>query len=309
MNNPLVSVVIPVFNGEKWVQRCVSSVLSQTYANIEVIIVDDGSKDGSGEICDSMASRDCRIKVIHQENGGVNSARRNGVGQISGDWLLFLDADDTLPSDAIETYSAFFQSSAEILVHGDEDGPLSTDEYLQMLLKGTVEPGVVLKAFDAAFYKKHSPQLGRELAMGEDLLINLVVGMNASSVRSVKGDLYEINTQNSDSVTKVFKKTWEYEKHYFNVLEDLFLCKCKGMDCYDKLELLVRKSQLNGIKYVMLTGNKIDYSDDAFCNLERYFKGRKDDLGPSEKMIFKVKNPCLYRSILKTYMALRRGRQ
>lgn len=306
MPDVLVSIVIPVYNGEEWLQRCVDSARNQTYSNLEIIVVDDGSKDGSGTICDRLALSDSRIKVIHQENGGVNSARWKGVDIADGKWLVFLDADDTLPQNAIELYSAYFKSGSEILVQGRENGIIDRGDYLQRLLTGDIEPALWAKAFKTGFYKAHCPDLGRELAMGEDLLINLVVGMNASSVRYVEGALYEVNTENPASVTKVFKKTWEYEKHYFDVLEDLFLCKCKDMECYDRLELLVRKSQLNGIKYVMLSGNKIDYSDAGFCGLEQYFSDKKSELGPSERLIFLLRNAVLYRSVMKLYMRARK---
>ena len=305
MSNPLVSIIIPVYNGEKWIERCLNSATRQTYSNIEIIVVDDGSRDNSGVICDRLVLSDTRIKVFHQENGGVNSARGEGVKQSTGDWLVFLDADDTLPSNAIELYSAFFHSGADILVPGDEGGVINKEDYLEALLCGEIEPGVCLKSFNAAFYKKYSPCLGRDLVMGEDLLINLVVGMHASIIRKVKGELYEINDQNSDSVTKLFKKTWEYEKHYFGVMESLFLDKCKYLDSYDLLELLVRKFQINGIKYVLLSGNKIDYKDESFLRVERFAIRNKDTLGPSERLLFKVKNPFLYTMIIRFYLRLK----
>ncbi len=302
MNDICVSVIIPVFNGENWIQRCINSVLTQTYTNVEVIIVDDGSSDNTGVICNELAIADSRIIVLHQNNKGVNSARWKGVEQSSGEWLVFLDADDILPSKAIELYSSHFYDGAEVLVPGDEDGLINKEEYLQLLLNGDIKPGICVKAFNAAFYKLFCPQLGRELVMGEDLLINLVLGMNVSFVRYVKGNLYVINTNNSESVTKVFKRTWEYEKHYFKVMEDLFLSKCQNWDCYNKLEFLVRKSQLNGIKYVMLSGNKVDYSDYAFRSLEQYFSVKKKELGASERLIFGLKNAFLYRIIMRKYI-------
>lgn len=297
-----VSVIIPVYNGGPYIERGINSVLIQTYSNIEVIVIDDGSKDDSGAICDRLAEFDCRVKVIHQENCGVNAARQKGVDNSSGDWLVFLDADDILPKNAIELYSEQFVNGAVILVQGNAEGVISREDYLQFLLRGDITPALWGKAFKSDFYKTHCPNLGREIVMGEDLLINLVVGMNVSSARYVKGKLYEVNSGNPASITKVFKKTWEYEKHYFNVLEDLFLSKCEDMECYDQLEMLVRKSQLNGIKYVMLSGNKVNYSDDEFRSLKRYFSGKAKGLGPSERLIFILKNAGLYRFVMKRYM-------
>lgn len=95
MNNvPLISVIIPVYNVEKYLSRCIESVLGQTYTNFEIILVDDGSTDNCPNICDEYASKDNRIKVIHKNNGGVSSARNIGILQSSGTWICFLDSDD-----------------------------------------------------------------------------------------------------------------------------------------------------------------------------------------------------------------------
>ncbi|XME03223.1 glycosyltransferase family 2 protein [Lachnospiraceae bacterium C1.1] len=99
---PKVSVIIPVYNVEKYIQRCIESVLSQTYSNLEIIIVDDGSVDSSGKICDDYALKDNRISVIHQENQGQSVARNNAIKNATGDYYLFMDSDDTAPDRMVE---------------------------------------------------------------------------------------------------------------------------------------------------------------------------------------------------------------
>lgn len=94
MKNPLVSVIIPIYNVEKWLPECVDSVLNQTYKNLEVILVDDGSPDGCPAICDEYATRDPRIKVIHKPNGGLSDARNAGIDVMTGDYVVFIDSDD-----------------------------------------------------------------------------------------------------------------------------------------------------------------------------------------------------------------------
>ena len=96
------SVVVPVYNAEKFLDACIHSVLSQTYQNFELILVNDGSKDNSGAICDVYAQKDERIKVLHKENAGALSARVAGVAQATGEYLIFLDSDDTLVHNALE---------------------------------------------------------------------------------------------------------------------------------------------------------------------------------------------------------------
>ncbi len=99
--NPLISVIIPVYNAEKYLNRCVDSVIHQTHGNLEIVLVDDGSSDGSSKICDDYAAADPRIKVIHKKNGGVCSARNVGLDACTGDYVGFLDSDDWL---ALTTY-------------------------------------------------------------------------------------------------------------------------------------------------------------------------------------------------------------
>lgn len=94
MNDIKISIVIPVYNVEKYLQECVDSIVKQSYKNIEIILVDDGSKDNSPKLCDELAKTDDRIKVIHKENGGLSSARNAGMKVITGDYFVFLDSDD-----------------------------------------------------------------------------------------------------------------------------------------------------------------------------------------------------------------------
>ncbi|MEE0691753.1 MAG: glycosyltransferase [Lachnospiraceae bacterium] len=101
-NKPLVSIIVPVFNVEKYLPKCIESLLRQTYTNLEIILSDDGSTDESSLICDRYAVYDSRIKVIHKENGGLSDARNAGLGILTGEYVTFVDSDDYLEKDAIE---------------------------------------------------------------------------------------------------------------------------------------------------------------------------------------------------------------
>lgn len=100
--NVLISVIVPVYNVEAFLPKCVDSILNQTYRNLEVILVDDGTKDASDEICDRYAEQDSRVKVIHKLNGGLSSARNAGLEMASGEYIAFVDSDDWLEPDAYE---------------------------------------------------------------------------------------------------------------------------------------------------------------------------------------------------------------
>lgn len=119
MKKDLISVIIPVYNVEKFLKKCLDSVINQTYTNLEIIVVDDGSKDKSGEICDSYKNKDARIKVIHKQNGGLSSARNVGLEKSNGDYILFLDSDDWIDLTYIEVlYNNLIENNCEISVPG-----------------------------------------------------------------------------------------------------------------------------------------------------------------------------------------------
>lgn len=105
MINPLISIIVPVFNVELYLRKCLDSIINQSFDNYELILVDDGSIDNSGNICDEYASLDQRIKVVHKKNGGVSSARNVGLHISNGDWILFVDADDYIPYTTLQYYS------------------------------------------------------------------------------------------------------------------------------------------------------------------------------------------------------------
>ena len=102
MENPLVSVIIPVYKVEKYLEKCVKSVLSQTYQNLEVILVDDGSPDECPRLCDEYELKDHRVRTIHKPNGGLSDARNIGMKSSTGEYLLFVDSDDWIENNLVE---------------------------------------------------------------------------------------------------------------------------------------------------------------------------------------------------------------
>ena len=114
-----VSVVVPVYNVQEYLEKCVDSILAQTYENMEIILVDDGSKDASGRICDTYAGKDNRIRVIHKENGGSNSARLAGARAATSDYICFVDSDDWIePAMIGEMMEAAEREQADIVASG-----------------------------------------------------------------------------------------------------------------------------------------------------------------------------------------------
>lgn len=117
-DNPLISVIIPIYNVEKYLRRCVDSVLSQTYKNLEVWLVDDGSPDGCPAICDEYAERDNRVKVIHKRNGGLADARNVALDRATGDYIVCVDSDDYISTTHIEgLYKLIVDNNADVAVN------------------------------------------------------------------------------------------------------------------------------------------------------------------------------------------------
>ena len=116
--HPKISVIVPVYKAEKYLHRCVDSILSQTFTDFELILVNDGSPDNSGAICDEYAKKDNRVRVFHKENGGVSSARNLGLDNAIGEWITFCDADDYVTPDWLMAYSDAMVSNADLAIQG-----------------------------------------------------------------------------------------------------------------------------------------------------------------------------------------------
>ena len=184
-----LSIIVPAYNIEAYLPRCLESILAQTYRQIEVIVVNDGSTDNTGAIINAFASRDSRIKAIHKENGGVTSARLRGVAEATGDWISFADGDDYLEPDMLEqlvenavTYNADISHCGYRMVF-----PSRVDWYyntgvlteqpgkqgLYDLLEGQfVEPGLWNKLYRRNLFEGLDTWIDKSIRVNEDLLMN-----------------------------------------------------------------------------------------------------------------------------------------
>lgn len=128
-NQALVSVIIPVYNVEKYLHECIDSVINQTFKNLEIILVDDGSTDSSGEICDEYIEKDDRITVVHQKNGGLSVARNTGFSEANGDYVYFLDSDDYIAENTLETLLKIAEKDNSDIVFFDAVSFADTDDF------------------------------------------------------------------------------------------------------------------------------------------------------------------------------------
>lgn len=171
-----VSVIIPVYNVEKYISKTIESVISQSYYNIEIILVDDGSTDNSSKICDELAKKDNRISVIHQDNQGLSAARNVGTALATGDFVFYLDGDDYLENTALQKLIEFSDESSLVIgnyfyTYSDHEdiadsqyldkSVLKTDEAMHDLLVGKIQNFAWGKLIKSSIAKKHSFPKGK----------------------------------------------------------------------------------------------------------------------------------------------------
>lgn len=180
MEYPLISVVVPVYNAGEFLTECVQSILEQDYPSIEIVLVNDGSTDGSKEVCDQFAAEHSKCKVVHQANQGVSKARANGVKAATGTYISFVDADDTLPATALSHLYSGISSEQTQLVIGqlDETTVLPTafatvKEYRKAFVTGQLFSAPFAKLIHRSLFNEKTFDVPRQLTIGEDLIINL----------------------------------------------------------------------------------------------------------------------------------------
>ena len=199
----MISIVVPIYKSEKTLGGCLESLLAQTYKDIEVICVIDGSPDRCGEICDSYAEKDGRIKVIKRENGGVSSARNRGIDEASGEYVMFVDSDDTVEPDYCEKmWNAYERTGAELVICGfhhwyvgrdvektpSNAGVYDTKNYGADFLK-LYQEGFLNMPWNKLFQKKLTGLFDTTLSLGEDLLFNMDYLENCSKVAVISDAL------------------------------------------------------------------------------------------------------------------------
>ena len=114
----MISIILPVYNAESYLRRCIDSILAQSYSDFELLLIDDGSTDGSGTICDAYAAKDSRVRVFHKENGGVSSARNLGLDNAQGEYITFCDADDYVAPDWLAAYGDAMAEDVDLAIQG-----------------------------------------------------------------------------------------------------------------------------------------------------------------------------------------------
>lgn len=218
-----VSIIIPVYNVEKYLKKCIESIIKQTYENIEIILVNDGSNDCSGEICNEFTLIDSRIKVLHKKNGGVSSARNAGLEIATGDYIGFIDSDDWIEEDMYEILIGLIKKyNSEIAVCGfvnnnyvineyknKQEKVLSVENCLTSLLQFDPIIGESLcnKLFSRKFFEGSKIRLNEKVTIGEDLLCCCQCVLNAKSIAVTLNKKYHYRQTENSAMSKKFQPT------------------------------------------------------------------------------------------------------
>ena len=235
-----VSVIVPIYNVEKYVKECVESIINQDYKNIEIILVDDGSTDDSGKICDEMQKKDNRIIVIHQKNGGVSNARNNGIKKATGKYICFVDGDDYVMKDYVSyLYNLAEQNDANIGVtsepftsfnskqNEEKIENLTGKEATIKILCYNMMIGVYGKIFRRKYLEKNNIRLFEDLVIGEGFNFNV------------------LSFQYTDKIVRSTKKIYVYRKNLKSVTNKFNEEKWKnGIDALYRIhDIIVYKSK------------------------------------------------------------------
>ena len=320
MSKPLISVIVPVYNVEKYLGKCVDSILAQTYENLEIILVEDGTRDGCGAICDAYAAKDPRVRVIHKENGGLSSARNAGMDIARGEYFGFVDSDDWIEPETYETllnlaekYNADLVSGSRYDVaeptgertlglHHEKEECISA---MEMLGRVFVWDGCDSAAWDKLYRRHLFADIRYPLGMySEDFAIFYKLMEKANRVALCPKPLYNyLHRENSITTAKLSEKTFHYPNH----TEVIYPYICAN---HPQLKNQARFLRVRGIAYAMMS---IDLAGEAaWKQYDAYYRHQRKEMcshipflltspyhGKKERLIHLLLAMGLYRPLKK----------
>ena len=299
----MISIVIPVYNVESYLEECIQSALQQTHRDLQVILVDDGSTDGSGRICDQYAAADDRVVVIHKENGGLSDARNVGTAAAEGDFILYLDSDDYLDREAVAILTAAQQESDADIVVGsyyytyedhedlagnniDKSAIYSRRDAIQRLMEGKIQTFAWGKLLRSEIVKRHSFPVG--MLFEDHFWTHLVFHDSERILCLAEPIVHYRQRKNSISYTFTEKrldmiKGWQaridFLKAEYPELLDPFLRRC-AQDASSLAWLILTRMRKNAKGFEMLRSFITQHDLTAYCDginrelLSALIKGR-----------------------------------
>lgn len=226
---PIISIIVPVYNSEKYLHCCIDSILNQTFTDFELLLIDDGGFDRSGMICDKYAEKDSRVIVFHKDNGGANSARNLGIANARGEWITFVDSDDILYPEAlsvlysnskgVEIVTAAIEQNRRIWKHSFL-GVLDSEKYMKGLAKGDIYGYLYATLYHVSLFKHPRLLIPKSVKIGEDVLFKLDIARHVKNVVNIENVIYFYRT-NSTSIMQSYHRSIWYYIRYFELRDKL----------------------------------------------------------------------------------------
>ena len=244
----MISVIVPVYKVEEYLSRCIDSILKQTYKNLEIILVDDGSPDNCGKICDEYALKDERIKVIHKQNGGLSSARNSGLDAATGEYVTFVDSDDWIDVAYVQTLKDVLENTASDMsacifcrTKGAEAERkffnnipeiITCEKYFSVLSENSYAGYACNKLFKKDIIEKNGIRFDEKIFNGEDFPFVLEYLRFAEKTAFVKQDLYFYFFRGTSIMNSI-----RLNERFMTILyareKALSFLQCYAPDCYD----------------------------------------------------------------------------
>ena len=255
---PIISIIIPIYNVGKYLRECLDSIINQTYADYECLLIDDGSLDDSGAICDEYAIKDTRFRVFHKDNGGVCSARNLALKEARGEWVTFIDGDDFIGKNYIENmYKATMNCSGVDFVQcglqNYKDGKVSMNQKYEDiessysgLLFNRVRGLIVSKLFKLSIIKEQNLQFDDKMKIGEDFVFTMdyILYVNRFTLCSSVDYFYRRHSASATNYVRTIKdyevSLYEFKREYDSVLTYINSKQLSEDDCSYRLNLLAR---------------------------------------------------------------------
>ena len=302
-----VSIIVPIYNAQDTIENCVNSIINQTYKNIEIILVNDGSKDKSLEICYNLKKTDNRIIVIDKKNEKVSKTRNKGIEVAKGEYIMFVDADDIIELDMIEeltrgiqffdlcacNYKKIENEKVSIKSNIEPFNTTKINEYIEMLKPEMLFNQLWNKIYRANIIKENNIKFNEHIQVGEDYLFNINYIANANSVNYINNPLYKYTIQENSLSKRFIDRPLEEEIKIVRDLKCLYEQKKFEMDyVYNEYIELLKSNILN-----LFIGNK------GKNEIQQYIKQyrvelEKDKINTEQKVKFISKeNKILYKAI------------
>lgn len=291
----MISIIVPVYNAEKYISKCIDSILSQTFIYFELILINDGSTDKSALICEKYAQIDNRVKVFHKQNGGAGSARNLGLEKASGDWIMFVDADDWIERECLEFCSKYIDNNIDLIVFScfwDADSRLPERVCLapsdfKDILPIYIDKVIFTSPWCKLFRKNKINELHlrfneKLLSFGEDTLFVFEYLKTIKSMQLLSNELYHYVVENNQkSLSKKKDLDWVTKSYFlqtiFSVVGEIesiwniHLTKYKCLTC----ELILNK-YLYALSYVSFCKVRNGLKNVISCiDLQYLFKDKK----------------------------------